>query len=105
MIQSQVQDKGVGSHSAYTACTNRAGSPHGKKTKSGGLVRAKKKKRQAGENKPRKCGHSQMAHCTAKSNWCGSFLSQMGGETMAWVCIPVLKSPEERTVVNSKWSG
>ena len=44
MIQSQVQDKGVGSHSAYTACTNRAGSPHGKKTKSGGLVRAKKKK-------------------------------------------------------------
>lgn len=45
MIQSQVQDKGVGSHSAYTACTNRAGSPHGKKTKSGGLVRAKKKGR------------------------------------------------------------
>lgn len=61
----QVQDKRVGSHSVYTVCTNMTRIPQGK-TKLGGLGRSRKKEvselRQTGENKPRKCGCSQVAH-------------------------------------------
>lgn len=60
----QVQDKRGGSHSVYTACTNSARIPQGKNKVRWAGKRQKKKVselRQAGENKPRKCGHSQVA--------------------------------------------
>lgn len=66
--------------------------PQGKNKVRWAAKRQKKKVselRQAGENKPRKCGRSQVAYWAAKSNWCGSFLSQMGGETTTWVSSPV----------------
>jgi len=58
----QVQDKRVGNHSVYAVCTNRARIPYGKnkvrwagKSKKNPMSELK----QAGENKPQKCGHSQ----------------------------------------------
>lgn len=54
----------VGSHSAYTMWTNRVRSPKGKNKVRWAGKRGKKivsELKQDGENKPWKCGHSQVA--------------------------------------------